>query len=231
MMKINVVIVSICLFILSGCSQAQKLEDQRKMGTEIAEGIFETLTAEAPSSTPFPSSTNTLQPTQTPTNTLTSTSTKVPTATMSPSPTLQNVLGETVKCGTSWEIIVHSPPQFEDIVYHTPPKGAYAVVYFSLKNIQNQTDSVDFASEAFQLIGEIDGQALVFDVTTIGTSAADREKGYVNWNSDVPPLVQIETMGTFDVNPNAENWKLRMKVEHYSWETGENCNLEINLME
>lgn len=135
-------------------------------------------------------------------------------------------IGDSVNCGSLWQIGAISAPDFSGIITEDPPKGAYASLYFKLKNLQSQTDSLSYYSDNLQLIGTIEGRNLLFDATLLGTSRIEKERGIATWVDDIPPLVEATASAVFDVNPEAANWRLRLTVDPIS---GPGCTAEIAL--
>lgn len=227
----KIVLPLIVLIVTSSCGG--EATPTQSSDAEATPDTAATMTAEAetqdtatPTSTPTvtvtPTSTST--PTNTPTEAPTETPTPEPTDTPSPTPTPQPGLGDTIQCGDFWEIGATSPPDFSGIVTRDPPKGEYAQVYFTITNLQDQTESL--FSHDLELVGDLDGRALAFDAGFYDTSVNQREQGISAWDDDFPPLVESKAVAIFDVNPNANNWRLRLTVDPV---LEDGCTAEIAL--
>jgi hypothetical protein len=179
-----------------------------------AQAVAATLTAAAPTHTSTPTATYTPTATHTSTATATPTDTPGPVPTKAPSrtPTPTEIpigkIGEAMRCGDFYEIVVLEGLDWSG---HStePPKGQYVAVRYEVTNLQSQTDSFNMFDPVFALAGWLDGQWLQFDATTAGPSALDKyERGWSAWWDDLPPRVPVKAMAVFDVNPSVTDWGL-----------------------
>jgi hypothetical protein len=116
-------------------------------------------------------------------------------------------IGSAEQCDELYELVVLGELDLEGVVVSTPPKGVYVRLPIQVTNLQSRTASLRRDGE-FALLGQIDGRWLEFSHASYGVSLGDKNKGWVDWSDDLPPLVSVKTKITFDVNPAASDWSL-----------------------
>ena len=241
--------------LLSACGGEQQQVGEDQMATQVAQQVFSTLTAEAelaPTGTVAPSATTTEEPptgTATPKPSATATATPMPShtpterpPTRTPQPTFtptpQPAVGDAVRCDDLWEIRVDAPSSFakrlnviDTLGYMTitddaVAKGEWMLIYFTLTNLQTETDRLASWDDELLVQGRLDDRWVSFAPSSWGTSRAQRDAGISDWNDDVPPGITITAVAIFDVNPAAEEWTLVVQPED-GFETA--CEARIRL--
>jgi hypothetical protein len=125
-----------------------------------------------------------------------------------------------------FEISVTAPPSFakqlnviDTLGYMTisdsaVAKGEWMLLYFTLTNLQSETDSLSVLGDELVVQGKLNGRWVSFEPSSWGPSRAQRQAGLSNWSDDIPPGITITAVAIYDINPAAEELTLVLRPDN-----------------